>query len=534
MVLLAIAGAYCCISRRRMSSVPRKPGMAAPGAGMAVDIESGAGSERLGARQLAAEQIVCVGHEDSTWLGQLHRTSLEEVSSQVASAATEMVSLSSAISASLDQAEQLHSVSIIDDRDQHVSAGAGRSSQASPDGSDKGAPAVCEPVDFVVRAGGDPRARVSTDGESTSGLTSASSRGQSTWFLWPSAGAAVGASVVGEGIAGGSAAGTSCAQKSSGGTSSCSSSEIVSGSASGLVRSIELAQAHGLASAGGGTSIGSTMGNCSAGSLAQRSRLLTRPEAAPTAAEPTPGARGGKRWAAFISHFKVEAAMEARFLQTELEVLLGRKCFLDSDDLRDLRHLQQSVRDSDCLIIVQSKSILSRPYCLLEMVTAIEARVPIVGVSLAIGRHEMYKFELAPAFLAHLERTLEQSNPGASGVLTRANVELGYASRLLASTIPEIISIQFNPSASRNMLAASVADVASAMEAALPMRVPSPEEWERQLAVTPAPPLDWNVTSGLERRSPPSPTASDASSWRTAWPFRKRPHRTWAPANGRN
>ena len=96
--------------------------------------------------------------------------------------------------------------------------------------------------------------------------------------------------------------------------------------------------------------------------------------------------------------------MEARFLQTELEVLLGRKCFLDSDDLRDLRLLQQvpqpaacvtrsespvsnvnstrnqrerpflfqSVRESDCLVLLQSKSVLSRPYCLLEMLTAVE------------------------------------------------------------------------------------------------------------------------------------------------------------------
>lgn len=34
----------------------------------------------------------------------------------------------------------------------------------------------------------------------------------------------------------------------------------------------------------------------------------------------TPAAPTRKRWAAFISHYKVEAAMEARFLQTELEV----------------------------------------------------------------------------------------------------------------------------------------------------------------------------------------------------------------------
>lgn len=49
----------------------------------------------------------------------------------------------------------------------------------------------------------------------------------------------------------------------------------------------------------------------------------------------------------FLSHFKAEAAMEARFLQTELESLLGKPCFLDSDDLRDLRLLQVPEEDSN-------------------------------------------------------------------------------------------------------------------------------------------------------------------------------------------
>ncbi|EOD13874.1 hypothetical protein EMIHUDRAFT_451930 [Emiliania huxleyi CCMP1516] len=235
-----------------------------------------------------------------------------------------------------------------------------------------------------------------------------------------------------------------------------------------------------------------------------------------------------------------EAAMEARFLQTELEALLGRKCFLDSDDLRDLRLLQQAVRESDCLILVQSKSVLFRPYCILEMVTAIEARVPIVGVSLSVAGIDMYNFNLAPAFLTHLERTLEQANPGASSVLTRANVDLTYAARLLGSTVPEIISISFNPSSSRNMLAASVADIAAAMEHAMPSRVPTPEEWERHAAVVSVPSLDW--INDAQAQPPlsqphtraPSPTPTEVM--RRTWlpPFKKTGGSTWAPANGRN
>ena len=132
------------------------------------------------------------------------------------------------------------------------------------------------------------------------------------------------------------------------------------------------------------------------------------------ACEASAGGTGAprKRWAAFISHYKGEAAMEARFLQTELEALLGRKCFLDSDDLRDLRLLQQAVRESDCLILVQSKSVLFRPYCILEMVTAIEARVPIVGVSLSVAGIDMYNF--------NLPRPSSRTSSGPSSKQTRA------------------------------------------------------------------------------------------------------------------
>ena len=75
-----------------------------------------------------------------------------------------------------------------------------------------------------------------------------------------------------------------------------------------------------------------------------------------------PPEKVGSRWGAFISHYKAEAAAEARLLQDRLEAQLGEPCFLDSDDLRDLRELQQSVRDSRVLLLVQSASVLTRPF----------------------------------------------------------------------------------------------------------------------------------------------------------------------------
>ena len=65
-------------------------------------------------------------------------------------------------------------------------------------------------------------------------------------------------------------------------------------------------------------------------------------------------------FACFLSHFKVEAATEARWLQEALEPHLdGERAFLDSDDLLDLSRLKDHVRESKCLLLLQTRSVLT-------------------------------------------------------------------------------------------------------------------------------------------------------------------------------
>ena len=68
-----------------------------------------------------------------------------------------------------------------------------------------------------------------------------------------------------------------------------------------------------------------------------------------------------RQFAAFLSHHKAGAAMEARYVHNELERILGASVFLDSDDLRDLRQLMEHVRASDVLVVMQSARIFERP-----------------------------------------------------------------------------------------------------------------------------------------------------------------------------
>ena len=70
-----------------------------------------------------------------------------------------------------------------------------------------------------------------------------------------------------------------------------------------------------------------------------------------------------------------------------------------------LSRLKQEVRESECLLLLQTKSVLTRPWCLVELLCAIEAGVPIVGVSILSGAHA-YDFSAALELVTHLDTRL--------------------------------------------------------------------------------------------------------------------------------
>ena len=115
-------------------------------------------------------------------------------------------------------------------------------------------------------------------------------------------------------------------------------------------------------------------------------------------------------FACFLSHYKIEAATEARWLQRELEEALGDKVFLDSDDLHDLSKLRDHVRESKCLLLLQTRSVLTRLWCLVELVTAIDAGIPLVAVAVAKRRNSTYDYAGSENFLMHLDKELDASS----------------------------------------------------------------------------------------------------------------------------
>lgn len=93
----------------------------------------------------------------------------------------------------------------------------------------------------------------------------------------------------------------------------------------------------------------------------------------------------------FLSHYKLEAGTEAALIRAELEHLMSldprsisksfeTPIFLDSEDLQDLNVLQDRVLRSHNVVLLLTKGVLSRPWVLMEIVTAVSAGIRVLPV----------------------------------------------------------------------------------------------------------------------------------------------------------
>jgi hypothetical protein len=188
--------------------------------------------------------------------------------------------------------------------------------------------------------------------------------------------------------------------------------------------------------------------------------------------------RKKKKSAAFLSHFKLQAGTEARLVHGELKAILGGACdiFLDSDDLQDLRQLLQHVIDTEVLLLLQSRDVLTRPWVILEIFTALTNGVPIVALN--VQNSYPYDYAKALEFMMHFDQEIEIANPGAATLLVEHGVDPVDVAWRLSDSLPNIISTDFNPNASSKIIKASLEDLVDTMKGASPMAATmGKEEW---------------------------------------------------------
>ena len=87
---------------------------------------------------------------------------------------------------------------------------------------------------------------------------------------------------------------------------------------------------------------------------------------------------------------------------------------------------------------MQTPGVLTRPYCLLELYTAVMAGRPIVGVTVSGGAVTSYDFGKAHEMLLHLDTMLDAVNPGASDILSEEGIGLQDVSFTLSAVVPKV------------------------------------------------------------------------------------------------
>ena len=119
------------------------------------------------------------------------------------------------------------------------------------------------------------------------------------------------------------------------------------------------------------------------------------------------------------------------------------------------------MRAPQVLVLLQTAHVLTRPYCIVELLTAIDHGVPIVGVAVASPRpDERYDFEKAADFLRRLDTELERCTPGSARILAEHGYpDLAAAGAKLHRVLPKVISLSLNFAASKRVLAAMKEDV---------------------------------------------------------------------------
>lgn len=174
-----------------------------------------------------------------------------------------------------------------------------------------------------------------------------------------------------------------------------------------------------------------------------------------------------KTFGVFLSHYKFEAAAEARILKLELVRSLRTKeeeVFLDADNLTNLKDLLLHVENSDAVALLYTKGVLCRPWCLLELYTAVERSVPIFIVRVANAFAG--DLEEISSILDDLPKYLADTNPTASETLRALKYDV---SKIAASLKPALCAgdgleiVNFDPHQGSAMLHAEIGQIAHAL-----------------------------------------------------------------------
>merc|ERR1712137_282599 len=165
------------------------------------------------------------------------------------------------------------------------------------------------------------------------------------------------------------------------------------------------------------------------------------------------------------SHYKFEAGTEAALMHNDLEQLivadpsnpcgsLDHPVFIDTEDLQNLAHVKRHVRRSYNLVLLLTPNVLSRPWVLLEIVTAINHNVRVVPVEIVKEKRFTYPNDQFYECL----KTGGGLTESAMKMLEQHSITLGQLVRALKQVFTRI-AVPFSPHRSNAIRRAELKDI---------------------------------------------------------------------------
>jgi len=171
------------------------------------------------------------------------------------------------------------------------------------------------------------------------------------------------------------------------------------------------------------------------------------------------------KFCTFVSHYKMEAASDARYIHDILRKMLKCPVYLDSSTLSDLRTLfTEGVHQSDVILLLATPGVLTRPWCLLEILEATKTKIPILPVGMT---GKTWDIATMRAYINNLEAEMTQTNPTALTLLNKHTnddlTELKAAVNAVLDTFESNPRLVWNPHAGDRAILASLQDIVERM-----------------------------------------------------------------------
>ena len=159
--------------------------------------------------------------------------------------------------------------------------------------------------------------------------------------------------------------------------------------------------------------------------------------------------------------FEPEASAHAMRLRAGMERTLGQQCDVAVPTRVEamVRRLETDIAPSQCLLLLQTRGVLSEPWALLAAYRAALAGRPMACVVVSGGGYDFGGAKEHPEQLSERldAESLEQLTAALSQLAPPHTV--AELQTMLAALIPHIISVVYNPDGSDNELAATVRDI---------------------------------------------------------------------------